>query len=116
MHIFFQRSVSDVNHPHHWIFAYVVCEGSSGKETILIGFATLLQDGRCKTLDASADGYMRGESCVVHLVETMDPSQLEQGNCEHALMIQGTAVNQDGRSSSLTVDLLTDPRQLAGPR
>jgi acyl transferase domain-containing protein/NADPH:quinone reductase-like Zn-dependent oxidoreductase/acyl carrier protein len=60
----------------------------------------LAPDGRCKTLDASADGYVRGESCA---------SLLLRGQCsdsDSALICQvqltGTAVNQDGRSSSLT--------------
>ena len=64
----------------------------------------LLQDGRCKTLDAAADGYMRGEACVVHLVHA---AQLGSDTMcalpEHRIIIKGTAVNQDGRSSSLTV-------------
>ena len=59
----------------------------------------LTADGRCKTLDASADGYMRGEACVVHLLEVA----LESGAPPPgAAVVLGTAVNQDGRSSSLT--------------
>jgi hypothetical protein len=68
--------------------------------------ALLGQDGRCKTLDASADGYMRGEAAVAHLLEAflgaaeLDAAKLGDGG---ALILAGTAVNQDGRSSSLTV-------------
>lgn len=29
------------------------------------GAGMMAADGRCKTLDASADGYVRGEACVV---------------------------------------------------
>jgi acyl transferase domain-containing protein len=57
----------------------------------------LALDGRCKTLDAAADGYMRGEACVVHMLQ----SGTEAGS-ERLALIAGTAVNQDGRSSSLT--------------
>lgn len=63
-----------------------------------------MQDGRCKTLDAGADGYMRGEACVVHLLEAFEPAELAACHMAHgALILHGTAVNQDGRSSSLTV-------------
>jgi Beta-ketoacyl synthase, N-terminal domain len=29
------------------------------------GAGMMAADGRCKTLDAAADGYVRGEACVV---------------------------------------------------
>lgn len=64
---------------------------------ILSKAGMLATDGRCKTLDASADGYMRGEACVVHLLDAHLPS-----TCRYPSAIVGTAVNQDGRSSSLT--------------
>ncbi len=32
---------------------------------VLAKAGMLTADGRCKTLDASADGYVRGEACVV---------------------------------------------------
>ena len=73
------------------------------------GMLTL--DGRCKTLDAAADGYMRGEACVVHLLEaapTHDDEHEARGSPGLdaadgvAAVLVGTAVNQDGRSSSLT--------------
>jgi hypothetical protein len=62
----------------------------------------LTVDGRCKTLDASADGYMRGEACVVHLLEAAPADGGAAGFPAAAAVILGTAVNQDGRSSSLT--------------
>jgi acyl transferase domain-containing protein len=62
----------------------------------------LCPDGRCKTLDAAADGYVRGEACVVHLLEAVTAEELAGGFGEEAVLILGTAVNQDGRSSSLT--------------
>lgn len=63
-----------------------------------------MQDGRCKTLDAGADGYMRGEACVVHLIEAFEAAELAACHlADGALILHGTAVNQDGRSSSLTV-------------
>jgi acyl carrier protein len=67
--------------------------------TVMFARAGMLAaDGRCKTLDASADGYVRGEGCEVLLLSR------ERGDaplCAYAVVL-GSAVNQDGRSSSLT--------------
>ncbi|CAD7696941.1 unnamed protein product, partial [Ostreobium quekettii] len=57
----------------------------------------LTVDGRCKTLDARADGYVRGEAVacmVLHLVD-----RPPEWVCAYLV---GSAVNQDGRSSTLT--------------
>lgn len=58
-------------------------------------------DGRCKTLDASADGYVRAESVLAGLLHTLaEPEEAAAtGRC---LLVRGTAVNQGGRSSTLT--------------
>ena len=81
-----------------------------------------VQDGRCKTLDAAADGYMRGEACVVHLIEAA-PDENEAAaaadeaaaaGIHAAAVLLGTAVNQDGRSSSLTAP--NGPSQQAAVR
>ena len=59
----------------------------------------LSTDGRCKTLDAAADGYVRAEAAGAYLLQAgTDESQFS--TC-YAVM-RGTSVNQDGRSSSLT--------------
>lgn len=63
----------------------------------------LTYDGRCKTLDATADGYVRAETCVVHLVQPLlEEGANGNGTAAAAVLILGSAVNQDGRSSSLT--------------
>ncbi|MFP4337533.1 MAG: beta-ketoacyl synthase N-terminal-like domain-containing protein [Halothece sp.] len=66
----------------------------------------LAADGRCKTFAASADGYGRGEGCgVVILKRVRDLDQDAYGSVSdlHALaVIQGSAINQDGRSNGLT--------------
>jgi acyl transferase domain-containing protein/SAM-dependent methyltransferase len=60
----------------------------------------LAADGRCKTFDASADGYVRGEGCGVVVLKTLSSAKAD-GNRILAV-IRGSAVNQDGRSGGLT--------------
>jgi len=65
----------------------------------------LTPDGRCKTLDAAADGYARAEACVVLLATRVDDDSGSRSNdtssSSSTVCMAGTAVNQDGRSSSL---------------
>jgi acyl transferase domain-containing protein/NAD(P)-dependent dehydrogenase (short-subunit alcohol dehydrogenase family) len=56
--------------------------------------------GRCATFDASADGYCRGEGVGAVVLKRMKDAQAD-GN-QILAIIRGTAVNQDGRSASLT--------------
>jgi acyl transferase domain-containing protein/acyl carrier protein len=58
----------------------------------------LTADGRCKTLDAAADGYVRGEAVVAMVLQRAGSSIVTAA----AVAIVGSAVNQDGRSSTLT--------------
>lgn len=57
-------------------------------------------DGRCKTFDASADGYVRGEGCGVVVLKRLSHA-IADGDSIYAL-IRGSAVNHDGRSNGLT--------------
>jgi amino acid adenylation domain-containing protein len=61
----------------------------------------LSPDGRCKTFDAAADGYGRGEGCGVVVLKRLSEA-LANGDRIRAV-IRGSAVNQDGPSSGLTV-------------
>ena len=53
----------------------------------------------CRTFDAAADGYGRGEGVVVCV---LGPPSSQTGPAAASSIILGTAVNQDGRSSGLT--------------
>ena len=61
----------------------------------------LAPDGRCKTFDAAADGYVRGEGCGVIVVKRIEDA-IRDGDRIRAV-IRGSAVNQDGASGGLTV-------------
>lgn len=60
----------------------------------------LASDGRCRTFDAAASGYVRSEGCGVLVLKNLHDALRDRDRI-HALIL-GTAVNQDGRSSGLT--------------
>jgi acyl transferase domain-containing protein/7-keto-8-aminopelargonate synthetase-like enzyme/acyl carrier protein len=61
----------------------------------------LSPDGRCKTFDASANGYVRGEGCGVLVLKRLSDAIVDG---DHILaLLRGSATNHNGRSSGLTV-------------
>ncbi len=61
----------------------------------------LSQDGRCKTFDAAADGYGRGEGCGLLVLKRLSDAQADGDRI--LAVVRGSAINQDGRSGGLTV-------------
>jgi acyl transferase domain-containing protein/acyl carrier protein len=61
----------------------------------------LAPDGRCKTFDASANGFSRGEGCGMVVLKRQSDALIDGDNI--LALIRGSAVNQDGPSSGITV-------------
>ena len=80
-----------------------------GVQAILFGRLSALRakagmlspNGRCKTFDAAADGYVRGEGCGIVVLKRLDEAEAD-GDRIWAV-IRGSAVNQDGMGPGLTV-------------
>lgn len=60
----------------------------------------MAKDGLCKSFDAAADGYVRGEGCGAVVLKRLSDALKDGDNI--LAIIRGSAVNQDGRSNGLT--------------
>ncbi len=69
----------------------------------------LAPGGRCRTFDASAEGYVRGEGCGIIILKRFSDAQRDGDNI--LAVIKGSAVNQDGKTNGLTA-----PNSLAQQR
>ena len=74
------------------------------QSTLMVQRAGMLAaDGRCKVLDADADGYVRGEACrAMYLAASVAGSEQGEGGVLPLGVVAGSAVNTNGRASSLT--------------
>ena len=64
-----------------------------------LGF--LSPSGRCRSFDASGDGYARGEGVAAMLLKPL--STAIRDNDPIRAVIKGTRLNQDGRSKGMTM-------------
>jgi acyl transferase domain-containing protein/surfactin synthase thioesterase subunit len=67
----------------------------------LCSLKALAKDGRCKPFDAMGDGYGRGEGCGLVVLKRM--SDAVRDGDQILAVIKGSAVNNDGAASGLTV-------------
>ena len=70
----------------------------------------LAPDGRCKTFDAAANGYVRGEGCGILVLKRLREAEADRDRIWG--VIRGSAVNQDGASAGLTVPNETAQEQV----
>ncbi len=82
----------------------------SPRTTMALSRAQMMAaDGRCKTFDARADGFVRSEGCGVVVLKRLSEAQADGDRI--LALIRGSAVNQDGRSNGLTAP--NGPSQVA---
>lgn len=73
----------------------------SPEVTIAFSKANMLSpEGRCKSFDDGADGYVRGEGCGILVLKRLSDAQRDGDRI--LAIIRGTAANQDGRTNGIT--------------
>jgi len=71
---------------------------------LTIGFSKAMMlspDGRCRTFDAGANGYVRSEGAVCVILKPLSAALADRDRIY--AVIRATSVNQDGRTGSMTV-------------
>ena len=74
---------------------------SSGLTREMAALGMLSREGRCKTFDAAADGFVRSEGCGMVVLKRLEEAEAD-GDRIWAV-IRGAAVNQNGVSAGPTV-------------
>ena len=69
--------------------------------TFMRAVGMLSSKGRCRTFDAEADGFVRGEGCGVVVLKRLSEARADGDRIWG--VIRGSAVNQNGFSAGLTV-------------
>ncbi len=64
-------------------------------------FGMLSPSGRCRTFDAEADGFVRGEGCGMVVMKRLSDAEADGDRIWG--LVRGSAVNQNGASAALTV-------------
>ncbi len=88
-------------------FAIVGGVNAMLKPELHIGFSKggfLSPDGRCKSFDASGNGFVRSEGCGIIVLKRL--SQAEKDKDHIYALIRGSALNQDGHTNGMTVPSL----------
>ncbi|WP_165950209.1 type I polyketide synthase [Actinomadura sp. GC306] len=81
-----------------------------GPQVAMSQWGMLAPDGRCKSFDAAADGFVRGEGCGVVVLKRLVDA-VRDGD-PVAAVIRGSAVNSDGRSQGVTAPSGTAQREV----
>ena len=74
---------------------------SAGLTREMAELRMLSPDGRCKTFDAAADGFVRSEGCGMVVLKRLDDAEADGDRIWG--VVRGTAVNQNGASAGPTV-------------
>ena len=67
----------------------------------MVDMGMLSETGRCRTFDAAADGYVRGEGCGIVVLKRLAEAQSDGDRIWG--VVRGSAVNHNGASAGLTV-------------
>jgi acyl transferase domain-containing protein/acyl carrier protein len=71
-----------------------------GLSVMMSKLGALAPDGRCKTFDESADGYVRGDGCGVLVLKRLSDAMRDRDRV--IAIVRGSAVNHGGRSGGFS--------------